>query len=114
MEFARQHPEIKNDLTKLRLTEIDISENFMSNFFSGDFLKEYDLNSLQKLTSVRTLNILNNLDLENIQEAVLQIQTIMPCVENLSISLSEEEDVSFILNNMQQLEILNSIKVERQ
>lgn len=30
------------------------------------------------------------------------------------MSLSEEEDVSFILNHMQQLEVLNNIKVERQ
>lgn len=39
---------------------------------------------------------------------------VMPCVQNLSISLSEEEDVSFILNHMKQLEVLNNIKVERQ
>lgn len=37
----------------------------------------------------------------------------MPNVKHLSMSLSEEEDVSFILNHMQQLEVLNNIKVER-
>lgn len=80
LEFAQSNPELRDDFTKLRLTEIDVSENMMTSFFTQDFLQAYDLNELKKLTSVRTLNILNNLELDSVQDAVVQIQTIMPCV----------------------------------
>ena len=63
--------EIKDDLTKLRLTEIDVSENNMANLFTADFLQANNLNELKKLTSVKTLNILNNLDLESIQDTIV-------------------------------------------
>jgi hypothetical protein len=37
----------------------------------------------------------------------------MPNMANFNMSLSEEDDVSFILNHMPQLEVLNGIRVER-
>lgn len=37
----------------------------------------------------------------------------LPCVSSLHISLSEEDDVSFIIMHMPQLEVLNGIRVVR-
>lgn len=80
LEFAQENLEVKDDLTKLKLTEIDMSENNMTSLFSADFMQANDLNQVKKLMAVKTLNLLNNLELESIQDAVLQIQTVMPGV----------------------------------
>ena len=80
LEFAQENLEVKDDLTKLKLTEIDMSENNMTSLFSADFMQANDLNQVKKLMAVKTLNLLNNLELESIQDAVLQIQTVMPDV----------------------------------
>jgi tmRNA-binding protein len=56
---------------------------------------------------------LENLNFENIQTAVSQMQHIFPNLKALQISLSEEQDVSYIMQNMNQLEVLNGIKVIR-
>ena len=71
LEFAQENLEVKDDLTKLKLTEIDMSENNMTSLFSADFIQANDFNQVKKLTAVKTLNILNNLELESIQDAVL-------------------------------------------
>ena len=80
LEFAQENLEVKDDLTKLKLTEVDMSENNMTSLFSADFMQANDLNQVKKLMAVKTLNLLNNLELESIQDAVLQIQTVMPGV----------------------------------
>ena len=48
----------------------------------------------------------------SIQESILQVQALMPNLKNLHISLSVEEDVSFIMERLVNLESLNGIRVE--
>jgi hypothetical protein len=48
----------------------------------------------------------------SIQDSVMQVQALMPNLKHLHISLSVEEDVSFIMEKMVSLESLNGITVE--
>lgn len=113
LEFSKRKLQLKSGVTSLNITEMDLSENKLDCFFSPEYVQQHSIEKLPKLHSVKTLNILNNLGIENIQDAISQIQMVMPFLTTLSISLSEEDDVSFILNHMQQLEVLNGIRVER-
>ena len=55
--------------------------------------------------------MINNLELD-IQDCILQVKVVMPNLRHLEISLSREEDVSFIIENLKNLETLNKIAVE--
>jgi len=65
------------------------------------------------LENVHHLNVLNNFEVEDVQDFVDQIVILMPEVRDLHISLSLEEDVSYIIDHMPKLELLNGIRVER-
>ena len=54
---------------------------------------------LFKFENVYSLNLLGNLNLP-VQETVIQAHQMFPHLNNLDISLSEENDVSFILGTM--------------
>lgn len=101
LEFSKRKLQLKSGVTSLNITEMDLSENKLDCFFSPEYVQQHSIEKLTKLHSVKTLNILNNLGIENIQDAISQIQMVMPFLTTLSISLSEEDDVSFILNHMQ-------------
>ena len=69
---------------------------------------------LQRLESIRSLNLLNNLDLGSIKDCVDQVHALMPNLKGLQISLSLEEDVSYIMAKFPGLESLNGIEVEHE
>ena len=60
------------------------------------------------LHSVESLNLLENTGLE-IKESILQISQCYPNVKRLEVSLALEEDVSYIMEQLPGLEILNGI-----
>ena len=94
---------------------MDLSNNRLKEFFSesrkANLFSKYK--QVKRLLHVHSLNLLNNLDLK-IQDSVVQVQALMPNLKCLQISLSIEEDVSFIIEAMPQLEMLNGLKVERE
>lgn len=107
VDFSKTKTKTKYNFANLNIVEIDLSDNKLVHFFKGPISF-----STQKLESVHTLNLLNNLQLESIQKSILQIKTLMPNLKHLHISLSVEEDVSFIMEKMSNLESLNGIQVE--
>jgi hypothetical protein len=62
---------------------------------------------------VTHLNLLGNQDL-TIKEVVQDLIEVMPKISTLQICLSYESDVSFIMDRMPKLELLNGIRVERE
>lgn len=115
IDFAKTNVKTRYDFSNLDIAEIDLSSNKLTCFLGVDknakLFAEYK--PLQKLDSVKSLNLLNNLELESIKDCVNQVQALMPNLKGLQISLSLEEDVSFIMAKFPNLENLNGIEVER-
>lgn len=85
--------------------EIDLSNNVLTHLLDDE--------SAKPLKSVSGLNLLDNLKFESVKKTATEIQQIFPNLRSLQFSLSEEEDVSFIIRTMPALEFLNGIKVNR-
>ena len=64
------------------------------------------------LSNLNELN-LNGNPLEDIQQVVNSLKTVGPNLKNLQINLFEEEQVDYLLRNLEHLVILNGLKVER-
>jgi hypothetical protein len=109
VEFSKTKSKTKYNFHNLNIVEVNLSNNRLVHFFKGPITL-----STHRLESVETLNLLNNLNLESIQDAVLQVNSLMPNLKHLHISLSMEEDVSFIIEKMPLLETLNGIHVDTQ
>lgn len=104
------------NFSSLDISEIDLSYNKLTHFFTAEKSRELfsKFKPLQPLESVVTLNLLNNLELESIKDCLNQVHALMPNLKSLQISLSLEEDVSYIMNKFPNLEILNGIEVEHE
>ena len=68
--------------------------------------------NLQMLANLSELN-LNGNPLEEMQLVVDALKTIGPNLTSLQINLFEEDQVDYLLRNLEQLEVLNGLKVER-
>ena len=88
-----------------RLTHINLANNKMTAFINQEMPSEL------YLPNIKGLNLLDNLQLP-VQETILQVLKMFPNLETLEMSLSEENDVSFILAKMPRLLQLNGIAVE--
>ena len=116
IDFAKTNVKTRYDFSNLDIFEIDLSHNKMTSFFSKEkeALLFAKFKPLQRLSSVKSLNLLNNLDLESIKDCLNQVHELMPNLKALQISLSLEEDVSFIMAKFPNLESLNGIEVEHE
>jgi Leucine-rich repeat (LRR) protein len=64
------------------------------------------------LKNLNELN-LNGNPIEDIKAATESIKTIGQALKSLNINLYEEDQVDYLLRNIEWLEILNGLKVER-
>ena len=65
-----------------------------------------------QLPNIISVNLSDN-PIIAVQPCIDQLQSVMPNVTDLQISLYEEEDVDFIIGCMPQLEYLNNLPIER-
>ena len=107
------------DLSNQAITMLDNnSVDLLSRFQNLKFLNLSD-NYLQKLPkNMDLLKKLEMLDLngnpfQEIELAVDSIKQIGPTLVNVNINLFEEDQVDFLLRNLEWLKVLNGLKVER-
>ena len=91
------------------LKMLDLSSNKIRRVLPTNCDRQY----VQSLKSVVSLNLSDN-PLKSLRETTDQLQTLMPNLTDLQISLFDELDVDYIITHMPQLAYLNNFPVERE
>jgi hypothetical protein len=97
---------------------LDLSSNNISLLLPEDIAQalftttDSELMKDMQLSSVISVNLSDN-PITNVTDAILQLNMLMPNVQDIQISLYSEKDADFIIKTLPNLEYLNNLPVEK-